>query len=80
MQRLADILGEAVEVAPIAETTALGAAYFAGQAADFYGDDAELAREWTPSRRYEPQMSESDREARYAGWLEAVDRVRSGKT
>ena len=80
MQRLADILGEAVEVAPIAETTALGAAYFAGQAADFFGDDAELAREWTPSRRYEPQMSESDREARYAGWLEAVDRVRSGKT
>lgn len=79
MQRLADILGEAVEVAPIAETTALGAAYFAGQAAGVYGDDAELARTWEPSKRYEPQMADSEREARYAGWREAVDRVRSGK-
>lgn len=79
MQRLADILGEEVEVAPIAETTALGAAYFAGQAAGVYGDDAALARTWEPSRRYEPQMAEREREARYAGWLEAVDRVRSGR-
>ena len=80
MQRLADILGECVEVAPIPETTSLGAAYFAGQAAGFYGDDAELARTWKPARRYEPQMAPSEREARYAGWLEAIARVRSGKT
>ncbi|MDJ0513659.1 MAG: glycerol kinase GlpK [Methyloceanibacter sp.] len=77
MQRLADILGEPVEVAPIPETTALGAAYFAGQAVGVYGDDAALARTWEPSRRYEPKMDEADREARYTGWLEAVDRVRS---
>lgn len=77
MQRLADILGEAVEVAPIPETTALGAAYFAGQAVGVYGDDAALAQVWAPARRYEPQMEEAEREARYAGWLEAVDRVRS---
>ncbi|GFO82869.1 MAG: glycerol kinase [Methyloceanibacter sp.] len=79
MQRLADILGECVEVAPIPETTSLGAAYFAGQAAGFYGDDAELARTWKPARRYEPRMAPSEREARYAGWLEAIARVRSGK-
>lgn len=79
MQRLADILGESVEVAPIPETTALGAAYFAGQAAGVYGDDAELAKTWAPARRYEPQMAAAEREARYAGWLEAVDRVRSGQ-
>ncbi|MEM8644521.1 MAG: FGGY-family carbohydrate kinase [Pseudomonadota bacterium] len=77
MQRLADILGEPVEVAPIPETTALGAAYFAGQAVGVYGDDAALARTWKPYQRFEPKMAEADREARYAGWLEAVDRVRS---
>jgi len=79
MQRLADILGERVEVAAIPETTALGAAYHAGQAVGFYGDDAALAQDWTPSRIFEPQMSADEREARYAGWLEAVERVRSGK-
>ena len=77
MQRLADILGETVEVAAIAETTALGAAYHAGQAIGFYGDDAALAGMWTPAKVYEPEMSDTEREARYAGWLEAVARVRS---
>lgn len=77
MQRLADILGEQVEVAPIPETTALGAAYFAGQAAGFYGDDGTLARTWRPARRFEPKMDAAEREARYVGWLEAVERVRS---
>jgi glycerol kinase len=77
MQRLADILGEAVEVAPIPETTALGAAYYAGQAAGVYGTDEELAQYWAPARRYEPMMPDAKREARYSGWLEAVDRARS---
>jgi glycerol kinase len=77
MQRLADILSEPVEVAALAETTALGAAYHAGQAVGFYGDDAALAERWTPSKVYEPAMAEAERETRYAGWLEAVERVRS---
>jgi glycerol kinase len=79
MQRLADILGERVEVAAMPETTALGAAYHAGQAVGYYGDDAALASGWTPSRIFEPQMGADEREARYAGWLEAVMRVRSGR-
>jgi len=77
MQRLADILGEPVHVAAVPETTALGAAYHAGQAVGFYGDDATLAAAWAPARIFEPRMGEAEREARYAGWLEAVARVRS---
>ena len=66
----------AVEVAPIPETTALGAAYFAGQAVGFYGDDAELARELGARRGVTSRkMAAAEREARYAGWLEAVERV-----
>jgi glycerol kinase len=77
MQRLADILGEPVAVAAVAETTALGAAYHAGQAIGLYGDDEALAEAWAPSQVFEPRMPEAEREARYAGWLEAVERVRS---
>jgi glycerol kinase len=77
MQRLADILGQRVEIAQNPETTALGAAYHAGQAVGFYGDETELAQAWVPARAFEPQMSEAERNARYDGWLDAVARVRS---
>jgi glycerol kinase len=77
MQRLADILGQRVEIALNPETTALGAAYHAGQAVGFFGNEAELAKAWVPSRAFEPEMSETEREERYGGWLDAVARVRS---
>jgi glycerol kinase len=77
LQRLADILGHRVEVARTPETTALGAAYHAGQAIGFYGDEAALAQAWTPSSGFDPAMSEAEREERYAGWLGAVARVRT---
>ena len=77
MQRLADILGERIEVALNAETTALGAAYLAGQAAGLYGSQAELQRAWVPARAFEPRMSADERDARYGAWLDAVAKVRS---
>jgi glycerol kinase len=77
MQRLADILNQRVEVAQNAETTALGAAYHAGQAAGFFGPCEELEKAWRPAKVFEPKMSNTEREARYGGWLEAVARVKS---
>src|SRR5262245_51253734 len=77
LQRLADILGETIELAANPETTALGAAYHAGQATGFFGDAATLAKAWAPARACEPVMTEVEREARYGGWLDAVARVRS---
>jgi glycerol kinase len=77
MQRLADILGQRVEVALNPETTALGAAYHAGQAVGFFGSADELAKTWAPASAFEPKMSEAEREARYGGWLDAVARVRT---
>jgi glycerol kinase len=77
MQRLADILGQRVEVAANRETTALGAAYHAGQAVGFFGDAEELGQAWRSAGIFEPKMRETEREARYGGWLEAVARVRS---
>jgi glycerol kinase len=77
LQRLADSLGETVEVARHAETTALGAAYLAGQASGVYGSQDDLQRAWVPSRSFEPAMSADERDARYAGWREALAKVRS---
>ncbi len=77
MQRLADSLGQRVEVAQNPETTALGAAHHAGQAIGFFGNNEELAKAWVPARIFEPKMGVAEREARYGGWLEAVARVKS---
>jgi glycerol kinase len=77
LQRLADTLGARIELAGSPETTALGAAYLAGQAAGVYGSEAELARAWTPARAFEPRMGAAERDARYGAWLQAVARVRS---
>jgi glycerol kinase len=76
MQFQADILGLPVERPVVAETTALGAAYLAGLATGFWSGTDEIAKAWKLDRRFEPQMSDDQRESLYAGWKEAVNRVR----
>ncbi len=77
MQAQADILGVPVEVAATRETTALGAAFLAGLAVGVWKTTDELASRRGVAARYEPAIGRDEREARYAGWLRAVDRSRS---
>jgi glycerol kinase len=77
MQFLADILGVPVERPQINETTALGAAYLAGLQAGVYRDLDEIAGHWQRQQCYQPNMDEAVRADLYAGWLNAVSRVRS---
>ncbi len=79
LQRLADILGCAVERPLVNETTALGAACLAGLESGFFAGLDGIAATWQASGRFEPAMSEDERGQRYAGWLDAVSRVRSGR-
>lgn len=76
MQTIADTVGLPVEVAHIAETTALGAAVHAGLQAGLFESMDTVAAGWRPSARYEPNSSESDRADRYDQWQAAVARVR----
>src|ERR687885_153140 len=76
MQFQADILGVPVEVPETLETTALGAAYLAGLAVGFWEDREELKNRWRLRRRYEPQMSEEERERLYGRWQEALERAK----
>jgi len=76
MQFQADILGIPVERPVVAETTALGAAYLAGLATGFWSGLDEIRGAWKLDRRFEPTMSADERDSLYAGWQEAVRRVR----
>lgn len=77
MQFQADILGVPVEVAAVQETTALGAAYLAGLAVDFWHDVDDLASRWRAARTYEPGMSADQRDSLHHQWLRAVERSRN---
>jgi glycerol kinase len=57
------------------ETTALGAAYLAGLAAGLCPDPPGFAATWKRERRFEPRMDAVTREAKWAGWRDAVQRT-----
>jgi glycerol kinase len=76
-QRLADLTGVGVCRATYQETTALGAALFAGVGSGVYRDLAEAAAARPRTESYEPKMAKDPRELAYARWLDAVNRVRS---
>ena len=78
MQAVADQLGAPVDVPVVTETTALGAAYLAGMQAGIAPQPEEFAAEWLLERRFEPKLSDGEREARYSGWKDAVARTLSG--
>ncbi|MBW0146610.1 glycerol kinase GlpK [Marinobacter arenosus] len=75
MQFLADVLGAQVDRPSFVETTALGAAYLAGLQAGIYGSLDELAELWRCDRRFEPQMTKTDRDRLYDGWTRAVEKL-----
>jgi glycerol kinase len=76
-QRLADLTGVGVCRATYQETTALGAALFAGVGAGIYRDLDEAAGSRPKTQGYTPAPAAAPREGAYARWLDAVARVRS---
>ena len=75
MQYLADMLDAPVDRPPILETTALGAAYLAGLQVGLFPEPARFARSWKKQKRFTPKMKQAEREARYAGWQDAVRKL-----
>ena len=75
MQFQADILGIPIQVAAVAETTALGVAYLAGLAVGLWRDTTEIAGHWRAAKTYEPSMSTDQRETLYASLKRAVERA-----
>jgi glycerol kinase len=75
MQLQADILGVPVSRPVVAETTALGAAYAAGLATNFWSTTDELTSNWNESKRWDPRWNDQQRADGYAGWKKAVERT-----
>jgi len=76
-QNLADLLQLPVVRPHTTETTALGAAFLAGLQAGLHGSLEDIAALWQAERRFEPRMPRERAAALYAGWQDAVRRVRS---
>lgn len=72
MQFLADIIDAPVDRPVVLETTALGAAWLAGQRAGLYPDQAGFAAKWALDRTFAPAMDSIDRDRKYQQWQRAV--------
>ena len=60
----------------VLETTALGAAFFAGLAVGYWKDLAALRGIWKKGAQFEPRMAAERRAELLKNWHKAVDRVR----
>ena len=73
MQFLADITGAPVDRPRVLETTAMGAAWLAGQRAGIYPDMEGFGDLWELERKFDPAMDDTKREEKYAAWKRAVE-------
>jgi glycerol kinase len=74
MQIQADVLQIPVVRPKVTETTALGAAYLAGLAADVWPSCETIKKQWQVDQRFEPQISADEAASRRATWRRAVER------
>ena len=72
VQTQADISGAPVLRPKCVETTAMGAAYLAGLAVGYWKDQHEICQNWAIDRRFDPEIEDTSRENRIAGWKKAV--------
>jgi glycerol kinase len=77
MQIQANVLGVPVVRSRVTETTALGAAYLAGLATNFWSGADEISAQWQEARRFEPEWDGAQRQQHLGRWREAVERSRA---
>ena len=75
MQFQADLLQRPVRRPAVLESTAMGAAYLAGLAVNFWSSTDEIASLRGPDTLFEPKAVRKEMEARQAKWRDAVKRA-----
>ncbi len=80
MQFQADILGAPVFRPDCVETTALGAAYFAGLAVGYYTSMEDIERNWRLDKTFKPTFNRDTREKRIRQWRKAVECAKNWET
>lgn len=76
MQFQADLLRIECVRPKIEETTALGAAYAAGLAVEFWKNIDELREKWVVDRVFKPQMDEKQRNQMIHYWNKAIEKAK----
>lgn len=76
MQFQSDIVGVPVCRPEVIETTALGAAYLAGLAVDFWENKQAVVDGWNLDKQFSPVMAADLRDKLYSGWKKAVERAK----
>jgi len=79
MQFQSDILGCDVKLPTCVETTAMGAAYFAGLYTGFYKSLSAIAKNHKYQKIYKPKMKKEEVKKKLNGWALAVKAARSFK-
>jgi len=77
LQYLANSLQVDVEQPASAETTALGVAFLAGLKAGVFESLEHIQSLWQAKAEFSPQITSSEADKYYQGWLEAVSRIRT---
>ena len=77
MQFQADLLQSKVVRPKITETTALGAAYLAGLAVNYWSNINEIRQQWQIDRTFSPQIKENETRSLIKGWHRAVNAARA---
>ena len=72
MQFQSDILQAGVVRPKITETTALGAAYMAGLAVNYWSGLKEIRKQWQVDRKFVPKMNPNEIRALVKGWHRSV--------
>ncbi len=72
MQFQSDVLNTSVIRPSITETTALGAAYFAGLAVGYWNDIDEIERYWQKEKTFTPSMNDERRSDMQKQWKRAI--------
>ena len=74
LQFQANLLGAQVDRPVVAETTALGAAYLAGLAVEYWDDLDDVRKNWALDRSFQSEMEPATRNDLRTQWTEAVHR------
>jgi glycerol kinase len=77
MQFQSDLLQTKVVRPKITETTALGAAYLAGLAVNYWSDISDIRKQWQIDRTFSPQIKEKETTSLIKGWHRAVNAAKA---
>lgn len=77
MQTQADIIDIPVNRPACVETTALGAAYLAGLAVDYWDNQEDIKGNAKIDATFVSNITDADRETRLRGWKKAVERAKN---